>query len=112
MNENKQCEEKLTVTAPIDAKSSRKERQVSKRQTNHLRIVLYSSRRLYARGWATYVTIADLVSFIRTGGTIEVQHARSKLDITEKVLKQVQAHITLEANADSASLYSAIRGAK
>lgn len=108
MDKPKQSVLSLTIPTPSDADGCSPIRQAAK-TPSHVRLNMYPNRRLYARGWGSYITVKDLVPHVRNGGTIEVKCTTTRLDITQRVLKSVLALMAEESEAGPEALYAAIR---
>lgn len=109
MKKNEHCESSLALCSSSDVQSCTPLKQAAK-TPSHLRLNLYPNRRLYARGWASYVTVSDLIPHVQAGGTIEVRCSRSRTIVTEKVLRQVLAALAAQSEAPADALYASIRG--
>ena len=49
------------------------------------------NRRLYLRGGGRYITLRDVKRFVLDGEQFQVLDSKSKVDITNKTLKQILA---------------------
>jgi hypothetical protein len=107
MNDSAQNKDFFTTSASTAAGGQQGDGRPSNKSTStHLELRRYSRGSLYCKGWAKRLSLREVLSHIQIGGTIRVVDNRTKLDITEAVLRQLVAE---DERLSKQELYSALR---